>query len=52
MPEPVDIEEKQTYISIFNNLPYRLGKADTQFGLLAVRLKYIFLVQSEGVRRI
>jgi hypothetical protein len=50
MPEPVEIEEKQTYISIFNSLPYRVGKADTRFGLLAIRLKYIFLVQSEVVR--
>ena len=52
MPEPVEIEEKQTYNSIFNSLPYRVGKADTRFGLPAIHLKYIFLVRPEGVRRV
>jgi hypothetical protein len=52
MPEPVGIEEKKIYIPIFNSLPYRVGKADMRFGLPTIRLKYIFLVQSEGVRGI
>jgi hypothetical protein len=49
MPEPVETAEEQIYVRIFNNLPYQTGEAAMRFDLSEIGLKYIFLVQSEGV---